>query len=250
MDIQSFFQQNKRVAVAFSGGVDSAVLLLLATRYADVVKAYYVKTPFQPAFELEDAQALADSLHVPLTVLTIELLSDKAITVNPADRCYYCKKRLFTRIRQQAAQDGLTMIIEGTNASDDIGDRPGFRALQELSITSPLRDAGYTKSCIRLLARENGLPVADKPSFACLATRIPTGTPLTAALLERTERAENVLREAGFRNFRVRYDHGNARLELGRSEMKMLMADRKRLVQLLQPYYTTITLDLKERPDE
>lgn len=250
MTIQQFFDNNPRVAVAFSGGVDSTVLLVLAKKCGVTVKAYYVSSAFQPAFEVEDAKAIADSLNVPLSVIEADILSDSTVAANPADRCYYCKKALFSAIHSRAAQDGYTVILEGTNATDIIADRPGYRALQELGILSPLRECGYTKAHIRALAREHNLPVADKPSYACLATRIPTGTTITPALLHKTEQAENVLREAGFRNFRIRYEGGAARLELGRREMAMLLADREQFVPLLQPYYTKVTLDLQERADE
>lgn len=250
MDIKDFFKENNRVAVAFSGGVDSAVLLTLASRYADEVKAYYVKTAFQPVFEVDDARMIAGKLDVPLTVITLDILADKAVAANPVNRCYYCKKKLFEAIQRQAEQDGIRVILEGTNASDDVQDRPGYIALQELGIRSPLREYAYTKKQIREVAQAYGLPVANKPSYACLATRIPAGTAITEALLRKTEQAENVLRDAGFLNFRIRYDNGNARLELCQSDFEKLLKNRSRIVTQLSPYYEHITLDLKERPDE
>lgn len=250
MDIIIFFQQHKRVAVAFSGGVDSAVLLLLARRYAEKVKAYYVRSAFQPQFEYEDARTIAEQLKVEMTVLTADVLSDPAVVKNPPDRCYYCKKRIFETIRRAALRDGFDTVLDGTNASDDLDDRPGFRALQELGVLSPLRACGYTKKMIRDRARENRLPVADKPSYACLATRIPTGTAITLPLLKKTEVAENALREAGFRNFRVRYCRGAAKLELGRREWELLLNNRDTVLSLLSPYYDDIYLDVRERADE
>jgi uncharacterized protein len=250
MRIEEFFELHKNVAVALSGGVDSAVLLLFAKRYAERVKAYYVSTPFQPAFEYDDALSIAGTLGVELEALQADILSDAVVVSNPSDRCYYCKKRIFNTIRDAAARDGLETVTEGTNASDDISDRPGFAALKEMNILSPLRDCAYTKQAIRQIARENGLPVSDKPSYACLATRIPTGVKITAELLEKTEKAETLLREAGFRNFRVRYASGDARLELGKNETELFNKNKAHFLTLLSAYYNNVYLDSRERTDE
>lgn len=250
MEISEIFTPDSRVAVAFSGGVDSSVLLLLAKKYAGRVKAYFVRSAFQPDFEADDAVKVAEMLSVELETLTVDVLSDCEVTANPADRCYYCKKRIFSEILRAAQRDGFGTVAEGTNASDDISDRPGYKALQQLGIRSPLRDCGYTKAQIRQLARENSLPVADKPSYACLATRIPTGERITAELLKKTEAAETVLREAGFKNFRVRYLDNKAKLELGRGEFELLNEKRNEIFTRLSEYYDGVYLDLKERADE
>ena len=250
MELQEFFKLHPRVAVAFSGGVDSAVLLLTASRTAEAVKAYFVKTAFQPAFELADAQAIAEQLNVELTVLTPDVFADSRIIANPPDRCYYCKNTVFRAIADAAARDGFTCILDGTNASDDIGDRPGYRALQERNVLSPLRLCGYTKSAIRAIAAENHLPVADKPSYACLATRIPAGTPITADLLAKTEAAEHELFLLGFRNFRIRWRDGAAVLEFGKAEWARFDDYKDEIVKRLTPYYPEIYLNLRERTDE
>lgn len=248
--IQAFFQQHTEVAVAFSGGVDSAVLLLLASRYAKRLKAYYVKTQFQPQFELEDAQKIAAYLKTDMIILSLDVLSDAQIAANPENRCYYCKRKIFSCIAESAAADGVQTVLDGTNASDDIADRPGYRALQELGVLSPLKLCGYTKVMIRSIAAAHGLFVADKPSYACLATRIPYLTPVTVALLDTTQRAEDALRTRGFRNFRIRYRSGDAVIELGQAEFERFFARRTELYSLLAPYYRHIFLDLKERTDE
>ena len=145
MTLEQFFAENREVAIAFSGGVDSAYLLYAATRYAARVKAYYVSTAFQPAFELEDARRLADELGADMLVLHVDVLSNSAVTANPSDRCYHCKNTLFRQILRAAENDGFPVLLDGTNASDDAGDRPGMRALRELSVRSPLRECGLTK---------------------------------------------------------------------------------------------------------
>ena len=250
MEIEQFFRQYPKVAVAFSGGVDSAVLLLLAVRYAKAVKAYYVASQFQPAFEKEDALQVARQLGVELEVLAADVLAQPLIAANPADRCYYCKRKIFSAIVSAAREAGFPAVAEGTNASDDVGERPGYRALQEAGVLSPLRACGLTKADIRRIAEQNRLPVAHKPSYACLATRIPTGTEITPALLQTTEAAENALRGLGFQNFRIRYRGGAARLELGRKEKALWDANQAQIKKLLLRYYTDILCEQKERADE
>ena len=204
MTLQEFFAQHPEAAVAFSGGVDSAWLLHEAARYARRCTAYFVNTPFQPAFELADAQATARQIGAELRVLEADILSVPEVAANPPDRCYHCKKFLFAAIAEAAAEDGYRVLLDGTNASDDAGDRPGMRALRELGVLSPLRACGLGKADVRRIAREAGLPVWDKPSYACLATRIPAGSAITAADLGRVERGEQALAGLGFRDFRLR----------------------------------------------
>ena len=250
MNIAAFFDEHPAVAVALSGGVDSAVLLALACEHAKRVRAYYIQTPFQPAFEAQDAKRIADTLGVNLTVSKVNILTDKAVVANPANRCYYCKKRIFTEICKRALADGFTTVLDGTNASDDADDRPGMRALCELEVLSPLRLCGYTKAEVRNIARQKGLSVSDKPSYACLATRIPTGTEITAELLNITEEAEDGLRAMGFRNFRVRYLDGAAKLQLSRQDFSLLFDKKTQVQEFLGQYYREVLLDLKARPDD
>ena len=159
----AFFQENPAVGVAFSGGVDSAWLLHEAVRYARRTAAYFVRTPFQPALEQADAADTARRLGATLRVIDVDILAAPGVAANPPDRCYYCKKALFTRLIAAAAADGLPLVADGSNASDDASDRPGMRALRELGVRSPLRECGVTKSEIRRLAAEAALPVWNKP---------------------------------------------------------------------------------------
>lgn len=214
MTIEEFFQKTPDAAVAFSGGVDSAWLLHEAVRLCRSTAAYFVQTPFQPDFEREDAEDTARRLGAKLTVLEFNILDVPEAAANPANRCYYCKKALFTLLLKTAVRDGFPAVLDGGNASDDTSDRPGMRALAELGVRSPLRECGVTKAEIRRLAREAGLPVWDKPSYACLATRVPAGTPITAEALDRIARGEAALMALGFSDFRLRLRDGNALLQV------------------------------------
>lgn len=247
MDLRQFFEENPKAALAFSGGVDSAYLLYAAKAYGAQVKAYYVKTPFQPAFELEDARRLAAECNADMQILEVDVLADECVRVNPPDRCYHCKKRLFSRILQQAAADGFPLVMDGTNASDDAADRPGMRALTELRVCSPLRLCGLTKQEVRRLSKEAGLFTYNKPAYACLATRIPTGTPITREELSRTEWAEEYLKGLGFSDFRVRLFQDCAKLELRQAQLSLLLKRRAQIVQVMKERYQDVLLNLEVR---
>lgn len=247
MTLEQFFRQVPRAALAFSGGADSAFLLWAARRYGCDLRAYYIKTVFQPAFELEDARRLAKELDVPMTVIELDVLAVEKAAENGPRRCYYCKKALFTRLRQAAAADGYTILLDGTNASDDAGDRPGMVALRELEVRSPLRECGVTKAEVRRLSREAGLFTWNKPAYACLATRIPTGTALTAGMLTRVEKAESALTDLGFSDFRVRVADGAARLQVTEDQLPLVLARRAEILRALAPEFAAVTLDLTPR---
>ena len=247
MQLNEFFQQNRRAAVAFSGGADSAYLLYAAKRSGADVTAYTVKTAFQPAFELADAKRLAAELDVPLRVLEGDILSDPAVAANPPDRCYHCKKRVFTAIWEAARRDGYELLLDGTNASDDAGDRPGMRALEELSVRSPLRECGLTKPEIRALSKKAGLFTWDKPAYACLATRIAAGEPITVEKLARTERAEDCLFSLGFSDFRVRSRNETAIIQLREEQFPLFAKNRKAIAATLRQWYGEVFLDTEGR---
>lgn len=247
MTLEEFFHQNPRAALAFSGGVDSAYLLYAAGKYGAQVNAYYVHTAFQPAFELRDAQRLARELGAELKVLELDILEDETVVSNPANRCYFCKKRIFSAIRQAALAEGFRLILDGTNASDQVADRPGMKALQELSVRSPLREAGLTKQEIREESRRAGLFTWNKPSYACLATRIPTGTGITQAQLCRTEWAEDYLHALGFRDLRVRHQGNLARVQLPADQMGRFLSLREEILPTLKARYDGVVLDMEER---
>lgn len=247
MELRDFFQECPKVALGFSGGVDSAYLLYAALDHGAQVRPYFIKTAFQPQFELEDARRLCAQLGVELTVLELDVLQIPGVAENPPDRCYHCKRALFGRLRQQAQADGYTVLIDGTNASDDAGDRPGMRALGELSVRSPLRECGITKAQVRALSKEAGLFTWDKPAYACLATRISTGTPITKEDLDRVERAECALETLGFRDFRVRLFHGAARLQVTGEQLPLALEKQAELRAALWPDFSDVLLDLAPR---
>lgn len=247
MTLSEFFARHPRIALAFSGGVDSSYLLYAAIAAKAQVQAYYSHSAFQPRFELKDALALASQVDASVTVLEADVLSDSAIAANPADRCYYCKKKMFSALVERARADGYPVVADGTNASDDASGRPGMKALEELGVLSPLRLCGLTKDDIRRLSRNAGLFTWDKPSYSCLATRIPEGTPLTAQLLERTERAEDFLFSLGFSDFRVRTLGTAAKIELTEPQFALMLERRAQVESELKKYYSSVLLSLEAR---
>ena len=247
MTLQDFFAQNPKLALAFSGGTDSAYLLYAAAQSGADVTAYYVKTPFQPQFELDDAQRLVRQLGAKMHILPLDILQDAQITANPRNRCYFCKKKIFSAILQAAEADGYTVIADGTNASDDANDRPGMRALRELSVRSPLRECGLTKADVRARSREAGLFTWDKPAYACLATRIACEEPITAQKLQTTEQAETALFRMGFRDFRVRMAGDRAIIQIPSAQFVLLFAQREAILKELKPLYHAVLLDLEGR---
>ena len=247
MNLQEFFAENPRVAIAFSGGVDSSYLLYAALHYGARARAYYVNSAFQPAFELEDARRLAGELNADMKVLPVDVLASETVTANPPDRCYHCKQMIFRTILAAAEADGFTVLLDGTNASDDAGDRPGMRALRELAVRSPLRECGLTKAEIRRLSREAGLFTWDKPAYACLATRIPSGDAIPAEKLLATERAEAFLFSLGLTDFRVRNYRGAARLQFPEAQLNAVLAHRAEILQELKKDYPAVLLDLEVR---
>lgn len=250
MNLEQFFREHPKAALAFSGGVDSAYLLYAAVKHGAQVQPYYVKTAFQPQFEYEDAQRLARELGVELVKLRLDVLGEPAITENPANRCYFCKQRIFTAIQNAAWADGYSVLLDGTNASDQTADRPGMQALRELSVLSPLRLCGLTKAEIRQRSKEAGLFTHDKPAYACLATRIPTGTPITAGDLQRTELCEAFLMGLGFSGFRIRLLGDSAKLQLPASQLPRLLTLREQVLAKLKQYYSGVLLDLEVRDEQ
>lgn len=245
--LYDFFRAHPRIALAFSGGTDSAYLLYAATACGVDVHAYYVNAQFQPAFELEDARRLAKSLGAKMSILEKNILAVEAVQINPADRCYHCKNALFATLLETARNDGYTELMDGTNASDDAGDRPGMRALTEMQILSPLRLCGISKPQVRELSRQADLFTWNKPAYACLATRIPTGVPITTALLEKIERGENALFALGFKDFRVRTAGGQAKLQFPSEQLPLAFLRRREIMESLSSDFDEILLDLHPR---
>lgn len=247
MELKDFFLQHSKAALAFSGGVDSAYLLWAGRHYGAEIVPYYGKTSFQPRFEYEDAQRLCRELGVGLRTVPVDILAIPLVAANGPRRCYYCKQALFSAIQAQAREDGLSLLLDGTNASDDGADRPGMRALKELEVRSPLRECGLVKEEIRSASREAGLFTWDKPAYACLATRIPTGRGLVSQELALVERAEDFLAGLGLRDFRVRLFAEGARLQVREEQTELVLQRRREILEVLGRDFAAVLLDLEPR---
>jgi uncharacterized protein len=235
-------------AVAFSGGVDSSFLCYAATAaLGNKALAVTIVSPMLPKSEIRCAASVAKKIGIE-HILIEETEIDEEVAANPRERCYFCKKIEFGAIAEAARGRGITAVLDGSNV-DDLGDyRPGLKALEELRIISPLREAGMTKAEIRELSRRFDLPTWDKPAFACLASRIPYGERISREKLSRIEGAEEVLRAAGFRQFRVR-SHGDiARIEAAPEERRLFfnedtLNDLSRKIKSLGFLYVALELE-------
>ncbi len=239
------------VLIAFSGGVDSTTLAAVAFELlGEKVVAVTAKSPSYPAHELEEAKQLAAEIGIRHLIIDTDELADEHFVENPENRCYYCKTELLTQLQRMGQQLGLKAVFEGTNFSELKGHRPGFTAIQEReNVFSPWVETGFSKTDIRALAQQLGLVIHDKPSLACLASRIPFGEKITEEKLSRIGHAEQIIKDlTGVRQLRVRDHNGLARIEIGREERALLfkvsLIDEvsKKLKEL---GFTFVTLDLE-----
>ncbi len=246
-DLQDYLKGLESAVIAFSGGVDSSLLVYAAHQaLGEKMIGATVKTPYIPAWEMEDSLLFVKKFAIPHLVVNLSTPSE--IIHNPPDRCYLCKKTLFAAIRKEAGKRGMTTVMEGSN-QDDLGDyRPGLRALEELGIVSPFLALKFSKNQIREIARYLGLEIWNKPSNACLLSRLPYHTEITDSELDRITRADQVLRDMQFFGSRVR-SHGDiARVEIGVDQFEVVISKnvRTRLVERLKSCgYLYVALDLE-----
>lgn len=247
--LQEELQKRKSLVIGFSGGVDSTFLVAVAQKViGDKALAVTVASPFCPEEEIAQAKAFAQRQKINFTILSINPLADKQIALNPPDRCYYCKKMIFSHILAFAQNQGIEYVADGTNADDGGDYRPGLKALGELKVISPLEIAGFTKADIRTMSKAMGLATWQKESAACLASRIPYGEIITEKKLKRVELAEKYLKQFAFSHLRVR-SHGElARLEVGQQDMNFFQDPQHRAEvtkELKKIGFSYVTVDLQ-----
>jgi pyridinium-3,5-biscarboxylic acid mononucleotide sulfurtransferase len=247
-DLKAVIGKLERVVVCYSGGVDSTLLLKVSVDVLgkENVLALIARSDTYPESEITEAVAFASSLGVPYDVIVTDEMEDESYLRNTKERCYHCKQHLFGRVKEIAAGRGFAWVAEGSNVDDQGDYRPGRRAGRELGIRSPLLEAGLTKSDIRQISKDLGLPTHSKPSLACLASRIPYGTRIEADVLKRIEGAEQYLRSLGMGQVRVRYHGQIARIEVTEEDFGRVMGLRDEIGETLTKLgFLYVTLDLK-----
>ncbi|HEX3043785.1 MAG TPA: ATP-dependent sacrificial sulfur transferase LarE [Bacillota bacterium] len=245
--LQNLIQTFPSALVAYSGGVDSTFLAVVVHRVlGERMLAVTAFSPTYPETQLSEAKDLAAQFGFPLQVITTHEFDDPEFINNPPERCYFCKLALFRELQGIADEKGLGVLLDGAN-QDDLADyRPGHRAAQEMKVRSPLREVGLTKAEIRELSKKLGLPTWQKPAYACLASRIPYGQPITTEALARIDQAESFLASLGFQEIRVRDHFPVARLEISKNDLEGAWKLRKQIAEKLHEFgfpYVTIDLD-------
>jgi pyridinium-3,5-biscarboxylic acid mononucleotide sulfurtransferase len=245
--IKREMEKARSALIAFSGGVDSSLLLHFALKYvAGEVLAVTCVSPLYKSREIEKSKRIAKELGSRHLLVHINELKDPEIVKNDRLRCYYCKKNLFTRLKEIAGKEGLQRVFDGSNHDDTKDYRPGLKALKELGIKSPLLEAGLTKDEIRTLIKKEGLSFGDMESLACLGSRFPYGTSLKKETLKKIDESEDFLIDLGFRNVRVRHYNEMAKIELNQQDIIKAVRARHKITEYFKKKgYTQISVDLE-----
>ena len=241
--LEAFFKDNRRVAIGYSGGVDSSFLVHFAAAERAEALPVFIKTPFIRESEQEDAESFCERRGIKMVVADIDLYSDERVVSNGPDRCYFCKRAMFEKVWEIARENGCDVVADGTNASDPVDDRPGVKALRELGVRSPLRDSDLSKSAIRRISRMDRLETWNKQSNSCLATRIDSGVRITPELVAKVADSEDALAALGFSGIRVRTDGRSARVQFSRSQISDARDRFDDIRNALAPYFDDVSID-------
>lgn len=252
MELSEFFAQNRKVAIAFSGGTDSAFLAYEAKKSGCEIIAFFAQTEFTPKWEVKSAKRFCQKYQIPLKVIKISVLNNSDISKNNENRCYFCKKLILGKIKEKANLIGFEKILDGTNFSDNVLARPGFRAVKEFGVISPLKECGFEKEKIRLESKAENLCTWTYPSYSCLATRINQGQKISRTKLKKVEKSENFLFDLKFTDTRVRISENqcgkiDAKIELKKEERKIFCENQKKIEKWFGKNFSKISFDWEAR---